>query len=454
MKQRVAMRAIPALLACLASGYAAASGFQLIEQNAGGLGNAHAGSAAVAENASTIFFNPAGMTQLNGREVSVGLTAVQPSFKFNNGNSNVGTTLGAAGGDDGGTLGLIPNAYLSWAINKDLYLGVGVGAPFGLMTEYKNPWVGAAQSIKFDVKTLNLNPSIAYRVNDTVSLGFGVDYQKIKAEYQRAVGTLAAPTGNSVGLTAVLKLDDTAWGWNAGVLFNVSPATKVGVSYRSAIKYGLTGTSSIDSNGNPVANATMASLVSRGAASDVKADLELPDTLIISATQKLNSQWEMLGDLSYTGWSSIPKLDIVRTSGLQSGATAQTLDTNFRDTWRVALGGTYAMRDDLKLKIGIAYDQTPTKNANYRLVSMPDNNRLWLSFGSQWKLSKGSSLDVGVSYLYLKDAAIHNDQSQVIANPTNNATLAAQNALLQRGIVDGTYKDSAWILGVQYSTSF
>jgi len=147
-KRGLVVRVIPALLACMASGYAAASGFQLIEQNASGIGNAYAGSAAVAENASTIFYNPAGMTQLQAREFSGGLSAVKPSFQFNNGAStNVGA-FANSGGDDGGTLGLIPNAYMSWAVNKDLYLGLGIGAPFGLMTEYKNPWIGAAQSIR------------------------------------------------------------------------------------------------------------------------------------------------------------------------------------------------------------------------------------------------------------------------------------------------------------------
>jgi long-chain fatty acid transport protein len=442
-QRKISMRVIPALLACMASGYVAASGFQLTEQNASGLGNAYAGSAAVADNASTIFFNPAGMTQLQAREASFGVTAIQPTFKFNNGNSSVGN-FANAGDDNGGTLGFVPNGYLSWAVSKDLYLGLGIGAPFGLMTEYKTPWVGAAQSIKFDVKTLNINPSIAYRVNDTVSLGFGVDYQKIKAEYKRLATTGLIPTGvpapaavDASTLTALMKLDDDTWGWNVGALFTVSPATKIGVSYRSAIKYKATGNISLSSDGSAAGGLALAVLTAGGRASNVSADIKLPDTWIFSATHKLNNQWELLGDLSHTGWSSIPKIDIVRTSGVANGAVAQTLDTNFRDTWRVAMGANYAMRDDLKLKMGVAYDQTPTKNADYRLVSMPDNDRLWLSFGAQWQFSKASKLDVGATYLYIKDAPINNNQ------------LASA-----RGLVNGTYKDSAWILGAQYSMAF
>jgi long-chain fatty acid transport protein len=446
MKTRFTLRLIPAALIGLWAGTAGASGFQLLEQNASGLGNAYAGSAAVAENASTVYFNPAGMTQLEGRNVSAGLAAIVTSYKFSNGNSSTPTYLSGNGGDAGGP-GYVPNGYFSMALTKDLYLGLGVGAPFGLKTEYDNPWIGAAQSIMFDVKTLNLNPSIAYKVNDTVSLGFGLDYQKLDAEYKRLAGNYLLPTGlpsppyptyiNGSTITSVLKLDDDAWGWNAGALFNISPSTKVGISYRSKVKYNATGNIALSSNGSAAGATALAILTAGGYASDAKADIELPDTFIVSATQKLDDQWEMLGDLSWTGWSSIPKIDIMRTSGNLSGQKAQTLVTDFRDTWRIALGANYKLRSDLKLKFGVAYDQTPVKGADSRLVSLPDNDRTWFSFGGQWQPAKGSALDFGVAYLYIKNDSIHNDQT------TSG-----------RGLVDGTYKGSVWILGAQYSMNF
>jgi long-chain fatty acid transport protein len=426
------MKLIPALVLAVCSSYATASGFQLIEQNASGLGNAYAGSAAVADNASTIFYNPAGMTQLKAREFSAGLTAVQTSFKFSNSGSNVGATLGASGnGGDGGVLGVIPNGYVSWALSKDLYLGLGVGAPFGLKTEYGNPWIGAAQSLSFDIKTVNVNPSIAYRVSEAVSLGFGVDWQKIDAEYKSLGGTATGPRN----VTALLKLNDDAWGWNAGALFTLSPATKVGISYRSEIKYNLTGSSTLTSDGTAFGNGGLAALRAAGAASSPTATLKLPDTWILSATHKLNDQVEVLGDLSHTGWSSVPRLTInYSLNGLQ-----KVLNTDFRDTWRVALGAHYKLSDTLKLKFGIAYDQTPVKGEATRLVSLPDNDRTWLSIGTQWAVSKDSKVDVGFAYLLVKDAKINNNQNS-LATGANTVT--------------GTYKDSAWILGAQYSMAF
>jgi long-chain fatty acid transport protein len=434
MQEKITLRLIPALIAVAFSGTASAAGFQLLEQNGSGLGNAYAGSAAVAENASTVYFNPAGMTQLQDREVSLGGAVIKTSYQFN----NSGSSTGALSGDsNGGVTGFVPNASMSWALTKDIYLGFGIGAPFGLKSEYDNPWTGAAQSVMFEIKTVNLNPSIAWRATEWVSLGFGINYQRIEAEYVRAVAGTNAALANS---TATLKLTDSgSWGWNAGALFTLTPATKIGVSYRSAIKHDLDGDVTVSGSAASALNAG-------GASSSTKANVKLPDTFILSATHKLNNDWELLGDVSWTGWSSIPKIDIIRTSGIASGTIAQTLHTDFRDTWRFAVGANYRLNDQWKLKFGIAYDETPVKDPTTRLVSLPDNNRTWFSLGTQWKPSKTMTVDVGGAYLYVKDSEINNNQSVTVTN----AATAAQN----RGTVKGTYEDSAWILGAQLSLAF
>ncbi|GLT23552.1 fatty acid transporter [Zoogloea oryzae] len=426
MKMKTIARLIPLVAAGLASGQAAAAGFQLLEQNASGIGNSYAGSAAVAENASTIFFNPAGMTQLKDREVSVGMSAVRPTFKFDNRGSSVGV-LGSAGeGNDAGSWAFIPNAYMSWALTKNLYAGLGIGAPFGLVTEYDNPWLGGAQAIKFDIKTVNLNPSLAYRINDKISVGGGLSYQKMKVEYIRQATVTSAALAAT---TATLSADNDAWGWNVGALFTLSPTTKVGVSYRSSIKHDLKGDLSVS---GPAAGASAA--LTTGAA---KADVELPETFILSVAQTLNDKWEMLGDVSWTGWSSIPKVDIVRTSGALNGVTVQTLDTKFRDTWRFALGTNYRLNEQVKLKFGIAYDQSPVQSDQHRLVSLPDSNRTWLSTGAQIKVSKDSMVDLGAAYLRVAESHIDNNQTA-----------------LGRGRVTGVYDARVWILGAQYSMAF
>jgi len=439
----MAVRLIPALLAVAFSGVASASGFQLLgEQSASGLGNAGAGSAAVAENAGTIFYNPAGMTELGRGSVSAGLVAVKTSFEFNNDGS---ITPGLTGdGGNGGNWGVVPNAYGSWQLAKDWYIGLGIGAPFGLKTKYDEPWIGSAHSNEFDIKTININPSIAWRAADWVSLGAGVNWQRIDATYKRAAGVAASPRVTNCAAVpptsplfpaavpcqsgVKLEMDDDAWGWNVGALFKPAAQTKIGVSYRSKIKYTANGDVSV-SGPSPVVNA--------GGSSNVKADIDVPDTFILSLSQGIGDKWEVLADVSWTGWSSIPYLDIVRTSGRLSGQTAQTLNTKFDDAWRFALGANYKLDEAWKLRFGIAYDQTPVPSAQYRLVSLPDNDRTWFSAGFQWKPAKDMALDVGAAYLYLRDSDINND-------------LRAEG----KGLVKGTYDASAWLIGTQFSMFF
>jgi long-chain fatty acid transport protein len=197
----------------------------------------------------------------------------------------------------------------------------------------------------------------------------------------------------------------------------LSDTTKVGVSYRSKIKHDLRG--DLTSTGG-ISNKVSAS-----------AEVELPDTFILSVAQTLDDRWEMLGDISWTGWSSIPAVNIVPAAG-----ATQVLDTRFRDTWRYALGANYRYNDRIKLKFGIAYDQSPVPDATHRLVSLPDSNRTWFTTGAQLRLDKTSTVDVGAAY-------IHVAESHIDATPT---------AL--QGNVKGVYDARIWILGAQYSLAF
>lgn len=423
---RHTLRLLPVLVAGAFASTAYASAFQLLEQNASGLGNAYAGSAAVAENASTIFFNPAGMQLLEGRQVSVGLTVVSPKYYFNNGGTTnpvaMGGTAATGPSGDAGHTGLLPNAYISWPLTKDVSVGLGVGAPFGMKTEYPisataaGGWLGQYQSDKFDIRTVNVNPTISWRANDKLSLGFGLDYQKINAEYVKMT-----VTGIGTAALGTVKLDDTAWGWNAGLLYQLSDTMRIGFSYRSDIGYKTSGTANLN-NGAPTGTAT--------------ADVRLPATFILSTWQKLTDRWDMAGDISYTKWSSIQQLVI--NSVIAGTASSDSLDVQFKNTWRVAMGGTYKYSDAWRLRFGVAWDQTPIPDAAHRPVSLPDNDRWWLSFGAQYIPAPGATLDIGYTHLFLRNPAISNNG----------------NSLLRKGNVVGDFSDSADILGVQYSQKF
>jgi long-chain fatty acid transport protein len=186
---------------------AQASGFSLIESNADGQGSACAGSAAVAENASTLFFNPAGMTRLPGRQLVASLHAIDVSVRFDDGNPAT-----ADGGDAGG-LSLVPNLYYAMPITASLWFGLGINVPFGLKTEYDPNWVGKVQGIKSEMKTVNINPAVAWRLNDKLSLGLGLNAMYIEAELTSFV---PAPAG-----TLTIRGDDWGYGYNAGLLYEV-----------------------------------------------------------------------------------------------------------------------------------------------------------------------------------------------------------------------------------------
>ena len=404
------LRTLPALLLAIFSGTASAAAFQLWEQNASGLGTAYAGSAAIADNASTVFFNPAGMTQLPGVQLSAGVTGVKPSYKFNNDGSTGPFLVSGGNGGDAGDWAAVPNAYMSWQLTPKLFLGLGISAPFGLATEYESDnWVGRVHSIKSEIKTVNFNPSIAYRVNDKVSLGFGVNYQKIDAELSAGLPGAAQYSR--------LKGDDAAWGWNAGALFTLSPAMRVGVSYRSAIDYTLEGDATTANSSTPV-----------------RADVKLPDTFILSVWQQVSDRWEAMGDLSYTRWNTLQSLNVISRN---SGAQLTSESFNYDNAWRFAWGAAYKSSDALKLKFGIAYDRTPIGDAE-RSARVPDNDRVWFSLGGQWNTGKTGKLDLGYAYLYVKDPSI--EQTKVIGGVSNT--------------LRGSYDASAHIVGLQYSVGF
>jgi len=425
MKFKLNQLALASALTFISASVSAA-GFQIFQQNASGLGNAYAGSAAQVDNASIIFFNPAGMTELKGRNISTGINIVDPSIKFTNNGSSTTAFSGASAGGDAGQTGVIPNLFYSHQIDKDLFMGLGISAPFGSHSKYSDGWIGSAQSIEFRIRTMNINPSVAWKIDDKFSIGGGLNIQKFEAKYIKASGT--TPVALSNGRTT-LDADDTSYGWNVGMLIKPDQKNTVGISYRSAVKHNLQG--SVSTTGSLVPQVTVAG---NGSAS---ASASIPDFLILSWVHKLNPKIDLLADISRTGWSSIDKIEILNNS--IGGAEIQQLDTKFKNSWRYALGLNYQQNSALKLKSGIAYDRTVVRSPDSRLVSLPDNDRYWLSVGAEYRLSKNSTLDLGIARVFIKDADISNLQNDPAANPNN---------------VVGSYKSSAWLMGVQYSHSF
>ena len=419
-----------------ASTLASAAGFALIEQSASGMGNAFAGAAATAEDASTVFYNPAGMSRLEGTQITVGGHLIDLSAKFSNSGSSkpaaiVTNPLGGNGGDAGG-IAVVPNFYFVMPIGERLNFGVGVNAPFGLKTEYDDNWAGRFQGIKSDLMAINVNPALSFKVNDVFSVGVGANYQRLKAELTNAVVLGANTEGR-----AKLEADDDAWGWNAGVLFQPTSSTKIGASYRSKLNYKLDGTTTVT---------TATGAVVAPASGPTTAAVTLPDSFSLSLAQKLNDQWEFLADATYTKWSEINRINIVNST---DGTLRDSLVLDFDNTWRYSIGANYKLNDGWTLKGGVAYDQSPVKGATTRSVRLPDNDRTWLSLGASMKILNSGKLDFGYSHLFIKDADINFTRSQQAPGQTT-PTPAPGTA----STVLGTYTGSVDVFSVQYSLSF
>lgn len=424
---------------------AGAAGFQLLEQSATGLGNAYAGTAAVAENASTVHYNPAGMTELQGRQISVGLNYIDLNATYESGNQiNPGGAGSAAffsrklatGSAEGGDAKPVPNLYLTLPITKDLVFGLGTNAVYGMRTDWSSGWAGQYHGEVTDVKTINVNPSLAWKVNDAFSVGFGLNYQKIDALLNQSIngGNHAACGGACPDGLFQVSGNSYKWGYNFGLLFKPVEGTKIGVAYRSAISHKLEGRYSVQGL-SPVSLGVYRSLGKFASTSgDASVEIKLPDVLTVSLAHQVNDRWEALADISRTGWSKIPELRIKDAS---NGSTVGLSTYDWKNTWRVSLGTNYKVNDQWKAKFGIAFDQGVTDDA-HRTPRLPDSNRVWLSVGGQYKVSSTSALDFGYAYVQAKEA------SSSLGSDSPTAT----------GAINGTYKSHVQILGVQYSQQF
>lgn len=391
-----------ALAGCGTAAHAA--GFALVEQNASGLGNAYAGQAASAQDASTIFFNPAGMTLLPDRQLVVAGHLIKPSAEFS------GTVSPAIGGGDGGDAGdwaFVPNAYFAYRVSPDIHLGVGVNAPFGLKTEYDADWIGRYQAIKSEVKTINLNPSIAYKVSETLSLGAGLNIQWIEAELTNRIPVFGGPL-------MTIKGDDYGWGYNLGALWQVTPASRIGLSYRSEVDYTLEGKSSTS---GPVVGFLDG---------PITAEVTLPDSASLSVFHKLSPQLDLLADVTWTGWSDFDDLPI-------EGTVNKTTRENWKDILRYSLGVTWHMSDKLSLRGGVAYDEAPVSDID-RTPRIPDGARTWVAVGGQYRLSQQSLIDFGYAHLFVNDPGLQSYD--------NGTTL------------NGEYESSVDILSAQLTLNF
>ncbi|MCG9106908.1 OmpP1/FadL family transporter [Laribacter hongkongensis] len=435
-------------------GVALASGYHFGSQSVSAQGTAFA-SAAEADDASTIFYNPAGMSRLKGNNFSGGLTVVIPNSDYTD-KGSVNFLNRPTGGDNGGTFApsavVAPSMYLTHQINDQFTAGIGMFVPFGASLDYGSGWAGRYGITKIDLMTININPSISFKLNEHHSFGFGISAQYMNAELDKAANV---PTSGVSG-DGNIKIKGTDWGYgfNLGYMFTLDENTRFGISYRSAIAQKLRGYADwnfsslrFESSVSDVNKAKiLANLNGKHPDSKASVDVKTPESLSINGFHQINDKWAVMADVTWTRHSQMQNIDVnFNTPGEGDFVVRQ----NWRNTYKVSVGANYKYNDALMLRGGIAYDQSPVSDESLRHPALPDSNRWLFSLGGNYKFTKLDSLDFAYTYIDFANANLNYKDS---CNPLgmNASGLCTGNGENTKG----QYKTNIHMLGVQYNRAF
>jgi long-chain fatty acid transport protein len=419
-RKQFSTMAIGALLgwAAVADG----AGFFLIEQSVSSMGNAYAGAAAEGPDASILWFNPAGNTRICGTQIVAGGHVVLPSVKFDNDDSlykplgvpGGGTLLQGGNGHNAGEPALVGNFYASRQINNCLWAGLAVTSPFGLVTDYGHEWAGRYYAIRSAVLTININPSIAYKINECWSVGVGVSAMYLHAKLTNAIdfgyvlgntppfgiGQVTNPAlWQNVDGKAIVKGNSWGWGGNVGILWEPCCGTRFGLSYRSEVKHKVKGSAKFKDEPAPLSGVFQNQRV--------HANVTLPSITSFSAYHELNSCWAVLGDITWFQWKVIRGLTFYFSRPVPPLLNeAQTTTLKWQNTFRYSLGATYRPNCCWAIRVGAAYDQTPVKNKELTTPRVPDADRIWAAIGAHYNWSDCLGFDVGYAHIFAKKSKI------------------------------------------------
>ena len=391
MKKGAVALVLSTMTVAVSTAYAA--GFQLTEQSALGMGRSYAGAGIVGDDASAAFYNPAGMTLLDGTRFQAGASWIAVNAEYDS----------IAGNDENGRLKgqAIPAGYLTHQINDRLWAGLSMTVPFGMGTEYSKDWDGADRGYESMILSIDMNPSLAFKVNDALSIGAGVSLQYAKAKLGMTMHPLLG--GGNADLTA----DSFAWGYNLGVMYQPTETVRLGLSYRSAIQHDADGDVQLSDNarfplGFPVGV-------------HAEASIKTPDTVMATATWQATNDLRLSGLVRWSKWSNFDVLTV------KTPLVPVSLDNKWEDTWLFTVGADYRLNDQWTVRGGIAYDKDPIADQTKRIGVIPDTDRLWLTAGASYKVNNNFQVDfaggfvhgIGDSDLYSAPAPVTGAQHKV-----------------------------------------
>jgi long-chain fatty acid transport protein len=367
---------------------------------------------AQADNPSAVQYNPAGLTQLKGSNISVGYVLEAPRFSVDSNNAGNEVQMQKQ-------LFYLPNVYFVTDLkSENLRFGFGANSPYGLSTDWANDSYARYLSTESNVKMMNYNPTVAYKVNDYVSVGAGLDFFTADVNKHRVVSTTLSDTGGDFQL----KASDESWGYNFGLMVKPSEKHSIGLSYRSEIDLTLRGTVALDGlnlTGQAVFGGTSYSTA-------VESKSTIPRSVALGYAYKPNSKWTIEADVEWTDWSCVEEefltypdeTDATRLSTLNTDNPASR---DWRSVFAYGIGAEYQATDKLELRGGLLYEESPIPSANFEPV-LPDSDKYGVTTGFGYML-KNVKIDAAYAFLKYLDRDVTND---IGASTTSN--------------VDGKYK--------------
>jgi long-chain fatty acid transport protein len=399
--KKVMLKTTLSLAVTMASTQIFAAGFAINEHSISGMGTGYAGRSSSADDASTVYGNPAGMSRLKREQVTGGVafldakTDISDASSSPNGGSNKGDMVPFTS---------VPMGFYVKPIDDHWAFGLGVYVPFGLITDYEKGFAGRYFGSKSEVQVITFQPTVSYAFNDKVSIGFGPTINRIDGTLESNLSiTQAAPDGK-----VKIKGDDTALGYNIGVLVQATDSTRVGLTYHSKVKYKLDGDTKL--------NYGVLGAIGLGANQKYDASLKIttPESIDFSVTQAINDRWNVYAGSTWTRWSQLEKIT-VKNSGVQPLLAGQfgeiTEDQNWHDSWAYAVGTSYQLNKEWVLRTGLTFDQSPTNNVD-RSPRIPTGDRTIFSIGAGWSPTEDLTIDVAYSYLKEESVKIRNENDR------------------------------------------
>lgn len=408
---------------------AQAAGYQLSDYSVAGLGRSYAGAGVVGDDYSALAYNPAGMFANPKTGMQVGATLVQQYGKVKGTDS-----FGDKGKDDISVYSPLPNFFAQYKINDDLMAGFGVYMPYGLASDYGDDFFAANEGITTDLRIVDLNLSAAYKLTDTFSIGAGLIYRYVRGKVTGYVDMSRYGLGKSY---YNYDLDNWNWYGNFGVMWEPVKDTRIGVSYRPTRHHKVEGPLKIGGDaqvptGLPTPLPSSISILSGNY--DAQSTQVLPEQVIISAfTKQNNFGYSFMA--RWTRWTRFKEFTMTSEYPM-APFNDKTAEYRWHNTWTVSLGADWYYNDTWTFRAGVAYDQSPATDGNYRTTRIPDQSRYWVSLGTTYNINKNSRIDVGYAHLFMR---------------TYHARNGANGG---PGSEDVKYDSQANILGVQYQYDF